>query len=302
MIQSKSFLALNKVVIIGSSGSIGSYLKGHFENNSNYTVLALSRQDGLDLLDDSDLGIFSDEDFFKFAKGAIVINCAAYNGDGSLRDAEQIDKINFYGTLNLIRQCNNAGVSRFYQISSYKALGESCSSSGFNIDAFDKPESAYGKSKSKLDRYALGLKLEMDLIILRLPVVYGGSTGESLLKLCKLAGFPIPVTCFPVKRDYLSLNNLGKFLDYLFSQSVVTRLIYLQDRNALTNFRLLDIISEVENRAFRKIFVPESIIKFLINLPLIGVFFKKINGNFYLSFDDRLSVDGISESDISLRV
>ena len=105
-------------------------------------------------------------------------------------------KVNVYGTERLARMAVKAGVKRFIFISSVKAEGND----------------AYGVSKREAEDSLACIAKEtgLEIVILRLPLVYGPGVKANFRNLIKLAssGLPLPFKGINNRRSFIYLGNL----------------------------------------------------------------------------------------------
>lgn len=145
-----------------------------------------------------------------------VIHCAArvhIMDDQSSDPLEDFRSVNTRGTLNLAKQAAAAGIKRFIFISSIKVNGESTKGKPYTPEDSPKPEDPYGVSKFEAEQQLLKLAEEtnMEVVIIRPPLVYGPGVKANFLSLMKLVSksFPIPLgTVTKNKRSLVSLDNL----------------------------------------------------------------------------------------------
>lgn len=119
--------------------------------------------------------------------------------------------INTEGTLNLARQAARSGVRRFVFVSTIKVNGEGRESAYTETDE-PAPEDAYAISKWEAEQ---GLRdiadhTEMEIVILRAPLVYGPGVGANFLRLMAAidAGWPLPLGGIINRRSLIYLGNL----------------------------------------------------------------------------------------------
>ena len=106
--------------------------------------------------------------------------------------------MNVHGTLNLARQAAAAGVKRFVFISSVKVNGEGTSlGQPYTANDLPLPVDPYGISKYEAENGLLQLMKEtgMEVVIIRLPLVYGPGVKANFFKLLQLTqkSFPLPL-------------------------------------------------------------------------------------------------------------
>ncbi|MCX5699173.1 MAG: NAD-dependent epimerase/dehydratase family protein [Candidatus Omnitrophica bacterium] len=120
-------------------------------------------------------------------------------------------KVNVLGTERLARMAVKAGVRRLIFISSVKVNGE-----GFQVPYTERdvpaPQDAYGVSKREAEDSLACIANEtgLQVVILRLPLVYGPGVKANFKNLIKLAGsgLPLPFKGINNQRSFLYLGNL----------------------------------------------------------------------------------------------
>ncbi len=138
--------------------------------------------------------------------------------------------VNTLGTERLAKQAAEAGVKRFVYLSSIKVNGEE---TGLRIDDLgqhgSKGKSAFAESDSvnPLDPYALSKweaeqslqkisqETEMEVVIVRPPLIYGPGVKANFLRLLHLVskGIPLPLNSVTNCRSMVYLDNLVDFLN-----------------------------------------------------------------------------------------
>ena len=152
------------VLITGSNGFIGSYVKKALSNN--YNTIGLSREDGFDIVNFDSLKKIKDKVDIIFHAAAIATN-----------DYDVSFQTNVVGTLNLCKYAKEAGIKRFVLLSTIFAIDEN------DNDYFNN----YGKTKKISEELALAYCKEhnIELTILRLAQVYDtnrlAQSGQAML-------------------------------------------------------------------------------------------------------------------------
>jgi len=124
--------------------------------------------------------------------------------------------VNLDATLNLARQALSAGVKRFVFVSSIKVNGEETDSVPFT--AFDQaaPVDPYGQSKLEAETAlkALAQTTDLELVIVRPPLVYGPGVRANFRRLMQLVkmGVPLPLGAIHNRRSMVAVDNLVDLL------------------------------------------------------------------------------------------
>lgn len=122
-------------------------------------------------------------------------------------------EVNTAGTANLARQAAALGVKRFIFVSSVKVNGESTTNKKpFRYDDIPAPEDAYGLSKKEAEEELRQIcnGTQMELVIIRPPLVYGPGVKANFAAMMKLAqkNLPLPFGSIHNKRSLVALDNL----------------------------------------------------------------------------------------------
>ena len=160
-----------------------------------------------------------------------IIHCAAKVHEMKLNKnnlSKIYQSVNVDGTEQLARQAVKAKVKRFIFLSSIKVNGENTMShdlnesfelinkSIFSHQDLECPKDLYAKSKLKAEKvlWEISSRTGLELVVMRLPLVYGyGAKGNlaRLIKLIKL-GIPLPLSLVKNKRSMIGIDNLVNLL------------------------------------------------------------------------------------------
>jgi nucleoside-diphosphate-sugar epimerase len=137
--------------------------------------------------------------------------------DSSANPLEEFRKVNRDATLTLAHLSAVAGVKRFIFLSSIKVNGEMTKlNHAFTTDDFFVPTDPYGLSKYEAEQglLALSKEMNMEVVIIRPPLVYGPGVRANFLSMIKWInmGVPLPFGAVHNKRSLLALENLVSFI------------------------------------------------------------------------------------------
>ena len=160
-----------------------------------------------------------------FAKGredllSCIIHCAARAH--IMRDATD-DVISAYRdnnvgvTRQLAKHAAQAGIKRLVFLSSIKVNGGRTEvGQPFRYDDQPKPEDAYGRSKLEAEEalWAVAKSSDLEVTVVRPPLVYGPGVKGNLLKLMALVsrGLPLPLGSISNRRAMVGIDNLVDLL------------------------------------------------------------------------------------------
>lgn len=127
-----------------------------------------------------------------------------------MQGLDEFRKVNVEGTLRLAKAAAESGVRRFVFLSSVKVNGEQ---GRFSADDECFPQDAYGLSKkeAELGLIDLAARTGLEVVILRLPLVYGPGVRANFRRLVALVqkGLPLPFGMAANQRSLIYLENLS---------------------------------------------------------------------------------------------
>jgi nucleoside-diphosphate-sugar epimerase len=146
----------------------------------------------------------------------IVVHCAACAHVIHEHEAYALAayrEVNLLGTLRLAHQAAAAGVRRFVFLSSIKVNGESTvPGQAFTEADVPAPQDAYGQSKAEAEQglLALAAQTDMEVVIIRPPLVYGPDVKGNFAGMLKALqrGLPLPLGAVHNQRSLVALDNL----------------------------------------------------------------------------------------------
>jgi nucleoside-diphosphate-sugar epimerase len=125
--------------------------------------------------------------------------------------------VNVDGSLRLAEQAAAAGVRRLVYLSSVKVNGEQTAlGAPFLLSNRPAPEDAYGISKWEAEQalWDVSARTGLEVVVVRLPLVYGPGVKGNLARLLKLvrSGVPLPLGAVKNRRSLIGLDNLVDLL------------------------------------------------------------------------------------------
>lgn len=259
---------MSSILITGASGFLGAAVENQLASLHHHVISVAVRKTTPHAANKSYLiaSIDGVTDWQEALKDKfVVIHCAAR---AHVMNDEEIDvlatyrEVNTAGTLNLARQAAAAGVKRFVFISSIKVNGESTTASPFFTE--DDPVSTgdpYARSKAEAEEglRAIAKKTEMEVVIIRPPLVYGPGVKANFLNLMKLASsaIPLPFGTINNKRSMIYVANLADFIVRCVEHPAAANQIFLISDGR--DFSLRDLLTQLRlamGRSARLIPVP----------------------------------------------
>ena len=264
-----------KIILTGGSGFLGGHL---LKNKLFEKALVIGRSKPKNHKYFKEVLFSEEENLSKiFRDVEVIVHTAAKAhemGEKNKSSLEIYRNINTESTMTLARQAALAGVKRFIFISTIKVLGESNNPhSFFRYDDPLNPQDSYSISKAEAEE---GLKLisessEMEIVIIRPPLVYGrGVKGNfrSLLKLIRMK-FPLPLGNIKNKRSLVSIDNLTDLIVTCINHPNAKNQTFLvSDDNDLSTTELLSMLAEAGGFKTFLFNFPNALLYF--SLKLLG--------------------------------
>lgn len=214
---------MSKLLLTGATGFIGRALAQRLLKDAVHTIVTATRASSTGLPSNIDNILVDDissvTDWGEALSGVQLVIHAAGRAHKQ-KEAEDISLPKYYqtnteGTLNLAHQAVNAGVSRFVFISSIGVVGN-YSTRPLTEQDIPHPMEPYAISKFEAERglSKIADETEMQVVIIRPPLVYGPGAPGNFNRLIRAAsiGFPWPLGEVDNLRSFVSLDNLVDFI------------------------------------------------------------------------------------------
>ena len=259
-----------KVVVTGANGFIGSALCAHLSNLGHEVVPIIRRGSEFPL---GQIVLPNDEQMWKFVLNRcdVVIHLAGRAHVMRERDPNPLGAFraaNLEPTMQLALRAVEASVKRFIFISSIKVNGEETMLNGvFKPDDSPRPLEPYSVSKYETEKALLSfaLRTQLEVIIIRPPLVYGPSAKgnfATLLK-CITQGIPLPLSAIRNnRRSLVSLYNLMDLIDRCMVHPNASNQIFLaSDGEDISTYDLVLRLSKALGVASRLFYLPPLALK-----------------------------------------
>ncbi|MDR2689778.1 MAG: NAD-dependent epimerase/dehydratase family protein [Azoarcus sp.] len=265
---------MSSILLTGASGFIGGALATRLAADGHRLRLATrmplsSQPAGCEVFYFNGLGF--DIDWTEALDGIeIVVHCAAQAhviARSAVDSLDEIRHINVDPTINLARQSIRAGVRRFVFMSSAKVFGEqSPPGHPFTVDSPPAPTHLYAISKYEAERalFALTASSEIQVVIVRPPLVYGPGVKANFLRMIQWLdrGLPLPLALIDNRRSLVALDNLVDLLARAIPHPAATHQILLaSDDEDLSTPELLTRLGAAMGRAPRLLPVPTWLLR-----------------------------------------
>jgi len=274
-------------LITGATGFVGRALVDRLLVNGEHVLAGVRRQSS-NLPDSVQQRVIGDLSILEgtsttlklscFEGVDVVIHAAArvhiMNDDAS-EPLEEFRKVNRDATLALARLAVEAGVKRFVFLSSIKVNGE-LTRPGHSFSPNDEhiPTEPYGLSKYEAEQGLLALALEtgMEVVIIRLPLVYGPGVKANFASMMNWMGkrIPLPFGAIHNQRSLVALDNLVDFIalcaDREKSPKAANQVFLISDNEDVSTTQLLRKVAKAQNKHAWLIPVPVGLMAFAAKL------------------------------------
>lgn len=293
-----------KVLVTGSSGFLGQRLVTQLREHGD-SVREVVRNN---FSDDKSVyhinSINGNTDWSSAFTGVdCIVHCAARVHQMEESEAcalEAYRDINTRGTVHLAKQAAKAGVKRFVFVSSVKVNGEQSKPNTPFLPNYELiPQDAYGLSKYEAEMQLKQLSIETDLeiVIVRPPLVYGPGVKENFLSMMRWVkkGIPLPLGAIHNKRSLVYIDNLVNLLVTCCSHpNAVGETFMVSDDQDISTTQLLKLITAEMERQCVLIPVPMKIINFVTMVLRKPYLYPKICGNLQVDISKTKMVLGWS--------
>ncbi|EWM59061.1 NAD-dependent epimerase/dehydratase family protein [Streptococcus thermophilus] len=264
---------MKKVLITGANSYIGtSFEKYVKENNVDFEI------DTLDLLDPK----WENYDFSGYDSVFHVAGIAHFSKDESKK--ELYYKVNTELTEEVAKIAKQQRVNQFIFMSSIIVYGDSTNSQRIiTKDTQPSPSDFYGDSKWQAEQRLNKLSTpSFNIVILRLPMIYGKGSKGNYPRLSKLSK-TLPI--FPKienQRSMLHIDNLCECIRQVIERGE-SGVFFPQNKEYVCTYELVGEIAASQGKKVYLISVFNPIIKLLFGLDTV----KKVFGN--LVYDQEMS-------------
>jgi len=206
---------MKRALVTGSSGFVGRALVAELRRRGCAVRAAVRRRsspDDSDVVEIGDLSVSTDwsaalrdvDTVFHLAARVHQVGETGSESEAAYRRA------NADATAALARAAIDAGVSRFVFVSSVKVMGEVSATRPFTEGDPPQPQDAYGRSKLAAEQALVDQAGQIEVSIVRPPLVYGPAVRANFLSLLKLAatGWPLPLGAARAPRSMVFIDNL----------------------------------------------------------------------------------------------
>lgn len=210
------------------------------------------------------------------------------------RRPDQVDeylRVNVAGSERLAAQAAEAGVRRLIFLSSIKVHGEQTTDRPFSARDVLAPRDVYASSKAQAEQAlrAVAEDAELEVVIIRPPLVYGPGMKGNLASLLKLIqrGVPMPIAGIHNRRDLISVYNLcDLILTCIDNPEAGGKSLLACDGEPLSTTDLARHLARGAGRPARVFYVPPGLLSLLASLAGQGRSWRKIASNLEIDMSD----------------
>lgn len=175
-------------------------------------------------------------------------------------------RVNSLGTEHLARSAARAGVQRFVYLSTIKVNGETTVKRPFTEQDRPAPCDPYAVSKWEAEQALQRISLEtgLEVVVIRLPLVYGPGVRGNFLRLVQLisGGVPLPFGSIKNSRSLLGLTNLVDLISTcVVHHAAANQTFLVSDREPLSTPALIAHIAAALQRSARLLPFPPKILQ-----------------------------------------
>lgn len=231
-------MSVNKVLLTGATGFVGSQLLAHLLERGRHSVVVASRTDhtGVDqACQVFNLGEFNADTLWREA--LVGVDCVVHLAGRAHVLARESNSLalfresNTQATLNLARQAAAQGVRRFVFISSIGVNGALTTGHPFSETSDLAPHADYAVSKLEAETGLMQFSknTEMEIVIIRPPLVYAAHAPGNFHRLLKLvhSGIPLPFGRVNNSRSMIALENLADLIAVCVEHPAAANQVFL---------------------------------------------------------------------------
>ena len=264
---------MTTILLTGANGFVGQHL-GAYLVKQGHQVIATSRRS--DVVFDytpvhvAQVGVINAKtDWTTALEGVeVVIHLAARVHIMREKAADplvEFRQMNAEGTSRLAQQAAEAGVKRFVFLSSIGVNGESTTTRPFSEDDPAAPKNPYAQSKWEAEQQLLALAAQRDLevSIIRPPLVYGPGARGNFLRLLGLTAkaWPLPLASIDNRRSLVGIENLCSLVEVCTRHPQAAGEVFLvSDDQDISTPELIRMLAEAMERPCRLLPFPTSIL------------------------------------------
>jgi nucleoside-diphosphate-sugar epimerase len=172
-------------------------------------------------------------------------------------------RVNADATATLATAAAAAGVQRLLYVSSVGVLGNTSADSPFSTASTPRPHNAYSESKLAGEMAARSAGAHLEVVVLRVPLVYGSGVRANFYSLLEWVDkeWPLPLGAVANRRSLLNVWNLCDLLQIALTHpAAADRTWLVSDGEDLSTPDLIRRIASAMQRRTRLLRVPVGVL------------------------------------------
>jgi nucleoside-diphosphate-sugar epimerase len=191
---------------------------------------------------------------------------AHITSDDPITDQSLFDAVNASATFKLAKLASKYNVRRFLFLSSIGVNGNQTSQKPFTEQDTPNPQEPYAVSKWRSEQLITNHQFsnQMELVIIRPPLVYGPDAPGNFASLLKWTkrGVPLPFGAVHNKRSMIALDNLTDFITLcLDAPAAGNQTFVIADDESVSMSELLKKVAAAQGMSAKLIPVPVGLMK-----------------------------------------
>lgn len=266
----------NKLLVTGANGFVGAALKKVLIKKYE-TVTLCARSSNVVAKDEFKLSppLSAISDWTDLLRGKDVVVHLAGRAhvmkDISSNPMKEFYEVNVEGTLNLARQAMDSGVKRFIFISSIGVNGSRTTAQPFTESSVPHPHADYAVSKFEAEKKLRELikKDDMELVIIRPPLVYAAHAPGNFYRLLNLVSKKLPLPFSSVKniRSMVALENLVSFIEICVEHPAAANQVFLvSDGEEVSTSQIILYLAEGMGYEAKLLPIPVKLMRLSANM------------------------------------
>lgn len=266
-----------RILVTGATGFVGSAIAETLACDGLNSVVGTSRHDkpqginGVSFVQVGELGPTTNWEQ-ALARVDVVVHSAArvHVMRENREDALEAYRItNSQGSEKLARDAVAAGVRRLIFLSSVKVLGEETRHGlRFAHDSDVQPTDPYAQSKAEAEKALLkiGRTTDLEVVIIRPPLVYGPGVGANFQSMMRVVGkgIPLPLNSVQNQRSMVFVDNLVSLVALCCSHAAAAGQTFMvSDCDDFSTPELLRSIGNEMGVPSRLFSIPEVVLRAL---------------------------------------